>query len=78
MTAISSTTSRAGFSNSTAAAAFPHEGNYSSFLAVQEKRLLQEGKEAEARERSAGARTRMDFEIAQGPPGQIQGAHHRL
>src|SRR3954464_5054154 len=30
----------------------PHEGNYSSFLEVQEKRLLQEGKEEEARERT--------------------------
>ncbi|HWA89812.1 MAG TPA: energy-dependent translational throttle protein EttA [Rhizomicrobium sp.] len=29
----------------------PHEGNYSSFLAVQEKRLHQEGVEAAARER---------------------------
>src|SRR5499433_953221 len=29
----------------------PHEGNYSSFLEVQEKRLLQEGQEAAARER---------------------------
>ena len=30
----------------------PHEGNYTSFLEVQEKRLLQEGKEEEARERT--------------------------
>ena len=30
----------------------PHEGNYTSFLGVQEKRLIQEGKEAEARERT--------------------------
>ena len=30
----------------------PHEGNYSVFLSEQEKRLLQEGKEAEARESS--------------------------
>ena len=30
----------------------PHEGNYSSFLAVQEKRLLQEGSEEAARERT--------------------------
>ncbi len=30
----------------------PHEGNYTSFLGVQDKRLLQEGKEAEARERT--------------------------
>ncbi len=30
----------------------PHEGNYTSFLAVQDKRLLQEGKEEEARERA--------------------------
>jgi ATP-binding cassette ChvD family protein len=30
----------------------PHEGNYSSFLAVQDKRLLQEGSEAAARERT--------------------------
>jgi ATP-binding cassette ChvD family protein len=29
----------------------PHEGNYSSFLVVQEKRLRQEGQEAAARER---------------------------
>ncbi len=29
----------------------PHEGNYSSFLGVQEKRLHQEGSEAAARER---------------------------
>jgi len=30
----------------------PHEGNYSSFLGVQEKRLLQEGSEEAARERT--------------------------
>jgi ATP-binding cassette ChvD family protein len=30
----------------------PHEGNYSSFLAVQEKRLKQEGSEEAARERT--------------------------
>jgi ATP-binding cassette ChvD family protein len=30
----------------------PHEGNYTSFLDVQDKRLLQEGKEEEARERT--------------------------
>ena len=30
----------------------PHEGNYSAFLGEQEKRLLQEGKEAESRESS--------------------------
>ncbi|HEY4114839.1 MAG TPA: energy-dependent translational throttle protein EttA [Rhizomicrobium sp.] len=30
----------------------PHEGNYTSFVEVQEKRLLQEGKEEEARERT--------------------------
>ncbi len=29
----------------------PHEGNYTTFLEVQDKRLQQEGKEAEARER---------------------------
>ena len=30
----------------------PHEGNYTSFLDVQDKRLQQEGKEEEARERT--------------------------
>jgi len=30
----------------------PHEGNYTSFVEVQDKRLLQEGKEEEARERT--------------------------
>ena len=56
----------------------PHEGNYSSFLVVQEKRLQQEGAEAAAREREHRARTRMDFAIAQGASGQVQGAHQRL
>ena len=30
----------------------PHEGNYTTFLDIQDKRLLQEGKEEEARERT--------------------------
>src|SRR6201994_1343392 len=30
----------------------PHEGNYTSFLEIQDKRLQQEGKEEEARERT--------------------------
>ena len=30
----------------------PHEGNYTTFLEIQDKRLLQEGKEEEARERT--------------------------
>ncbi len=45
----------------------PHEGNYSSFLGVQEKRLMQEGSEEAARERDAGPRTRMDSAIARVP-----------
>ncbi len=48
-TAISSTTSPVGSSNSTAATAFPGEGNYSSWLEQKEERLRQE-------ERSEGRR----------------------
>ena len=56
----------------------PHEGNYSSFLGVQEKRLKQEGSEEAAQRTHHRARARMDFPIAQGAPGQIEGPHQRL
>ena len=44
--------SRAGFSSSTAAAAFPYEGNYSSWLKQKQKRLEQEGREDASRQRA--------------------------
>ena len=79
MTATSSTMSPAGFWSSTAASGIPHEGNYSSWLEVQEKRLLQEGQSEEARAAHHCARTGMDsHESRKRPPGQIQGAHHVL
>ena len=56
----------------------PHEGNYSSFLVVQEKRLTQEGSEEAARERTIAREREWIPAIAQGAPGQVQGAHQRL
>jgi ATPase subunit of ABC transporter with duplicated ATPase domains len=51
----------------------PYEGNYSSWLEQKQKRLEQEGRE-EPRASDAGARAGMDRVLAQGAPGQIQGA----
>jgi ATPase subunit of ABC transporter with duplicated ATPase domains len=45
----------------------PYEGNYSSWLKQKQKRLLQEGREEEARER-------MDRFLAQGAAGEVEGA----
>ena len=56
----------------------PHEGNYSSFLEIQEKRLKQESQRGSGAAAHHRARTRMDQTIAQGAPGQVQGAHQFL
>ncbi len=56
----------------------PHEGNYSTFLGMQEKRLKQEGSEEEARRADAGARARMDRAVAARPPGEVEGTHQFL
>jgi ATPase subunit of ABC transporter with duplicated ATPase domains len=53
----------------------PHEGNYSSFLVVQEKRLHQEGAEEAARERST--RARMIVWSAR-TSGEVEGAYQCL
>ena len=45
------TTSPRGSSNSTAAAAFPYEGNYSSWLEQKAKRLAQEAREDKSRQK---------------------------
>ena len=52
----------------------PYEGNYSSWLVQKQKRLAQEGREEEARQRTLVARAGMDRGLAQGAAGEIQGA----
>ena len=52
----------------------PYEGNYSSWLVQKQKRLEQEGREDAAHQKHAGARAGMDRVLAEGAPGQIQGA----
>ena len=52
----------------------PYEGNYSSWLKQKQKRLEQEGREEEARQRAL-ARKANGSRLAQGPPGEVQGAH---
>ena len=56
----------------------PYEGNYSSWLEQKQKRLAQEGREEEARQRALEREQRMDRLLAEGAPGQIQGAHPAL
>ena len=56
----------------------PYEGNYSSWLGQKQKRLAQEGREEEARQRALEREQRMDRRLAQGAAGQIQSAHPAL
>ena len=56
----------------------PHEGNYTSFLAVQEKRLRQEGQGRSGARTHARPRARMDRAVPKRAPGQVQGPHQCL
>ena len=56
----------------------PYEGNYSAWLKQKQKRLAQEGREEEARQRQLEARSRMDRLEPQGAASQIQGPHPAL
>ena len=74
MTATSSTTSPRGFSNSTAARAFPTRATTPSWL-VAEAEASGAGRPRGRRPPAdAGARAGMDRVLAESPPGQIQGA----
>ena len=53
----------------------PHEGNYTSFLEMQDKRLLAGRRERRGARAHGGARTRMDQGKPARAPGEIQGAH---
>ena len=52
----------------------PYEGNYSSWLVQKQKRLEQEGREDAAHQKTLAARAGMDRVLAEGAPGQVQGA----
>ena len=56
----------------------PYEGNYSAWLGQKQKRLQQEGREEEARQRALEREQRLDPGLAPGPPGEEQGAHPAL
>jgi ATPase subunit of ABC transporter with duplicated ATPase domains len=56
----------------------PYEGNYSAWLKQKQKRLEQEGREEEARQRALARRIRVDRLLAQGASGQVQGAYPAL
>ena len=56
----------------------PYEGNYSSWLGQKQKRLQQEGREEEARQRALEREREWIQGLAQGAPGQEQGAHPAL
>ena len=53
----------------------PYKGSYSSWLEQKQKRLEVEGKQEEAKQRTLGARTRLDQGEPQGAPSEIQGPH---
>ena len=52
----------------------PYEGNYSSWLVQKQKRLEQEGREDAAHQKHDCARAGMGRVLAEGAPGQVQGA----
>ena len=56
----------------------PWKGNYSSWLEQKQERLRAGGESREQAPADAGARAGMDPHVAQGAPGQGQGARHRL
>ena len=56
----------------------PYEGNYSSWLEQKQKRLAQEGREEEARQRTIEREQRMGARLAEGAAGEVQGAHPAL
>ena len=56
----------------------PYEGNYSAWLEQKQKRLAQEGREDEARQRTIEREQRMDAAVAEGPAGQVEGPHPAL
>ena len=56
----------------------PYKGNYSSWLEQKAKRLEQEGREEEAKQRTLTARAGMDPGEPEGAAGEIQGAHQGL
>jgi ATPase subunit of ABC transporter with duplicated ATPase domains len=55
----------------------PYEGNYSAYLGAKAKRMEQEGREEDTRQKAI-AREREWIVLAQGAPGQIEGPHQGL
>ena len=55
----------------------PYEGNYSSWLKQKQKRLEQEGREDDARQRALAEESEWIAASPQGAAGQVQGAHRR-
>ena len=56
----------------------PWKGNYSSWLEQKRDRLAREETSESKRQADPGARAGVDPHVAQGPPGQGQGACHGL
>ena len=56
----------------------PYEGNYTAYLEAKAKRLQQEGREDDARQKAICARARVDRVQPQGPPDQVEGPHQGL
>ena len=52
----------------------PYEGNYSSWLEQKQKRLAQEGREEEARQRTLAREQEWIAASPEGPAGEVQGA----
>ena len=56
----------------------PYEGNYSSWLEQKQKRLEQEGREDEARQRTIEREREWVVGLAEGAPGQVEGPYPAL
>ena len=78
MTAIFSTTSPVGFSNSIAARAFRGKATTRRGWNRSRSGCANEEKSESERQKTLAARAGMDSHVAEGAPRQGQGAHHRL
>ena len=56
----------------------PYEGNYTAYLEAKAKRLKQEGREDDARQKAICARARVDRVQPEGAADQVEGPHQGL
>ena len=56
----------------------PYEGNYSAYLEAKAKRMAQEAREEDARQKALAREREWIASSPQGAPGQVEGPHQGL